>query len=89
MVTSFQPAHPGQAISGVTYFMQQTRMLMQAFALPPDDAFDVIKSISQNNNVKVRNVARRIVDCWVGEGPRPDPSASTEFLIALRNDFNP
>jgi ANTAR domain len=65
---------------------QAKGMLMQAFGLCADDAFEVIKLISQNCNVKVRHVAQRIVDDWICHGPRPDYDCAVELLLTVRHD---
>ena len=49
-----------------------------------DEAFELLKSISQGSNVKLNDVARRIVDSWAIDGPRPDREAAAAFLVAIR-----
>jgi hypothetical protein len=65
---------------------QAKGMLMQAFGVCADDAFEVIKTISQNCNVKVRHVAQRIVEDWICHGPRPSYESAVEFLLTVRHD---
>lgn len=60
-------------------------MLMSAFGLTADDAFELMKSLSQNGNLKLREVARAIVDEWQADGPRPDYDTATEFLMSARD----
>jgi hypothetical protein len=40
---------------------------MERFKLTPDRAFDVLTRVSQEGNVKVRELARRVVE--TGENP--------------------
>lgn len=56
-------------------------MLMSAFGLTADDAIELMKSLSQNGNLKLRELARVIVDEWRADGPRPDYDTATEFLL--------
>ncbi|MHA0287111.1 MEDS domain-containing protein [Mycobacterium sp. C3-094] len=60
-------------------------MLMSAFGLTADDAFELMKSLSQNGNLKLREVAHAIVDEWRTDGPRPDYDKTTEFLLRARD----
>ncbi|MEH3141943.1 MAG: MEDS domain-containing protein [Mycobacterium kyogaense] len=60
-------------------------MLMSAFGLTADDAFELMKSLSQNSNLKLREVARAIVDEWRADGPRPDYDTAAEFLLRARD----
>ncbi|WP_111509940.1 MEDS domain-containing protein [Mycobacterium kyogaense] len=60
-------------------------MLMSAFGLTAEDAFELLKSLSQNGNLKLREVARAIVDEWRIDGPRPDYDRTTEFLLRARD----
>jgi hypothetical protein len=62
-------------------------MLMGAFGLSSDHAFELLKTSSQCTNVKVRDVARHIVDRWTVSGPRPDYGEAAEFLVRLREEF--
>jgi hypothetical protein len=62
---------------------QAKGMLMVAFGLSDDHAFDLLKSVSQNNNVKLRTVAAHIVECWTAGGPRREYEDAANFLVAL------
>ena len=62
-------------------------MLMGAFGLDSDQAFELLKTASQSNNVKLRDVARRIVERWTVSGPRPAYREAAEFLATLRHEF--
>ncbi len=68
---------------------QAKGMLMAAFGLSGDHAFELLKTVSQANNVKVRCVAQQIVECWPSGGPRPQYDEATEFLLAVRHRFSP
>jgi hypothetical protein len=59
-------------------------MLMAAFGLTAGDAFELLKSVSQQGNLKLREVARGIVDQWPAVGPRPDYDTAAEFLRRIR-----
>jgi hypothetical protein len=62
-------------------------MLMGAFGLTSDHAFELLKTASQANNVKLRDVARQLVERWTANGPRPDYREAADFLVALRQEF--
>ncbi|MGZ6777853.1 MAG: ANTAR domain-containing protein [Mycobacterium sp.] len=62
---------------------QAKGMLMGAFGLSDDHAFDLLKSVSPTNNVKLRTVAAHIVECWTAGGPRPEYDEAADFLVAL------
>jgi hypothetical protein len=66
---------------------QAKGMLMQTFQLNDDAAFAILKKLSQDNNVVLRDVAARVVSAWLSEGPRPDIDAATEFLIGVRREL--
>lgn len=61
---------------------------MGAVGLSGDHAFELLKSVSQADNVKVRNVAQRIVECWGSEVPRPGYDAAAQFLATVRRRIN-
>lgn len=66
---------------------QAKGMLMQSLAVSADDAFDLMKSLSQDCNVKLRDVARRVVeDCTSGRR-RPDHHLAQHYLESLREDL--
>jgi hypothetical protein len=44
-------------------------MLMAAFGLSTQDALTLLRAVSQANNVKLREVARHIVERWSAAGP--------------------
>ncbi len=67
---------------------QAKGMLMGAFGLSGDHAFALLRSVSQTSNVKVRNVAQHIVECWASGGPRPGYEEAAEFLETVRRRIN-
>jgi GAF domain-containing protein len=50
-----------QALASRTVIGQATGVLMERFGLDPDTAFGVLARVSQQNNVKVRDLARNLV----------------------------
>lgn len=59
-------------------------MMMSAFGLTAEQAFELLKVMSQNNNAKLRDIAEQIVDTWTADGPRPNYDAAVGFLLAVR-----
>lgn len=66
---------------------QAKGMLMGAFGLSAEHAFELLKSVSQANNVKLRRVAQHVVERWASGGPRPDYEDAAEFLVTVRAHF--
>jgi hypothetical protein len=66
---------------------QAKGMLMQSFGLKADDAFNVLKSLSQDCNVKLRDVSRRIVDDCTSDAPRPEYHTAEDYLHFVRRDL--
>mgnify|MGYP000100104107 CR=1 FL=1 len=66
---------------------QAKGMLMQTFGIDADDAFDILRVMSQNCNVKLREVALAIVDTWCDRGPRPDFEAASDLLVDVRESL--
>lgn len=64
---------------------QAKGMLMQTYGLSADDAFDLLRMLSQNSNVRLRWIARCVVESWTRRGPRADFDAASEFLLTLRD----
>ena len=64
-------AEVSTAIAGVTkhraVIEQAKGMLMLALGLHPDDAFDVLRAHSQNNNIKVHDLAERLTSTVLEE----------------------
>lgn len=50
-----------KALGGRTVIGQATGLLMERFDLTPDRAFDLLTRISQNKNLKLRQIAEQIV----------------------------
>lgn len=65
---------------------QAKGMLMQTFGLCADDAFGVLRVLSQNHNVRLRWVAERVVQSWTLRGPRADFQAAADFLLSLTDE---
>lgn len=59
-----------EALSARDVIGQAKGILMERLRIPPDRAFDVLRSSSQQLNIKLREVARRLAE--TGELPRPD-----------------
>ena len=55
------------AIASRTVLGQAQGILMERYKITPERAFEVLRRVSQDSNVKVRDVARRLVD--TGETP--------------------
>ncbi|WP_338703213.1 ANTAR domain-containing protein [Streptomyces sp. Q6] len=47
-------------------------ILVAAFGLGPEDAWETLVSVSQRTNTKLHTVARRLLDSTVGSEPMPD-----------------
>ncbi|OBK76771.1 ANTAR domain-containing protein [Mycobacterium sp. 1274761.0] len=62
---------------------QAKGMLMGAFGLSSDHSFEVLKCLSQSNNIKLREVAHYVVQLWTSRGPRADVDEASAFLVAL------
>ncbi|MDA4110554.1 ANTAR domain-containing response regulator [Mycolicibacterium holsaticum] len=71
-------------LAGQPVIEQAKGMLMQTFGLSSEQAFDVLRVLSQDSNVRLRRVACCVVDYWTRCGPRPDFDAAAEFLQTLR-----
>ena len=55
------------AIASRTVLGQAQGILMERYRLTPEKAFEVLRRVSQDGNVKVRDVAQRLVE--TGETP--------------------
>lgn len=53
--------HLGQALSSRTVTGQATGMLMERFKVTPDVAFRVLTRVSNEENIKLRDLAERLV----------------------------
>lgn len=63
---------------------QAKGMLMQTFGMDADAAFDILRVMSQNCNVKLRALAHLIVETWTRDGPRADFDCASELLLDVR-----
>ncbi|MGV0716611.1 ANTAR domain-containing protein [Mycolicibacterium sp. XJ662] len=71
-------------LAGQPVIEQAKGILMLAFGLTAENAFDVLRMLSQDSNVRLRQVARCVVDSWTRCGPRPGFDAAAGFLKTLR-----
>lgn len=71
-------------LTGLPVIEQAKGMLMQTFSLSGEQAFDLLRVLSQVSNVRVRQVAGCVVEIWTRCGPRPDFDAATDFLVTVR-----
>ena len=55
------------AIASRTLLGQAQGILMERYRLTPEKSFEVLRRVSQDSNVKVRDVAQRLVE--TGETP--------------------
>jgi GAF domain-containing protein len=71
-VTSAQSEEGLRSALGTRTLIGQAQgILMERLKITPDQAFGVLSRLSQESNVKLREVARRLVE--TGEIPRPQP----------------
>jgi hypothetical protein len=81
----------GAAIAGVTEHRasieQAKGMLMLAFGLPSEAAFDVLRSHSQNCNIKVHDLAERLT-AGVTDDARRDVDACKLHLLRVLSDVS-
>jgi AmiR/NasT family two-component response regulator len=52
---------------------QALGIIMAREHCPPDRAFAILRSASQNSNTKLRDIASAVVTSMAGEPPRPSP----------------
>lgn len=79
-----QLAQLREKLAGQPVIEQAKGMLMQTFGISADEAFEILRLLSQNSNVRLRWIARCIVESWMRRGPRPDFDTASEFLLTLR-----
>ncbi len=75
-------------IAGAPTIEQAKGMLMLTFALSDDAAFALLRQLSQDNNVVLREVAERVVAAFLSHGPRPERAAATDFLLGVRDELH-
>lgn len=78
-------SHLRSKLANAPAIEQAKGMLMQAYGLTDDDAFCLLKVMSQQNNAKLRDVAGLLVERWRSDGPRPDRDTATDFLLQIQN----
>jgi anti-anti-sigma regulatory factor len=79
--------HREQQLATLPAIEQAKGMLMQDFGLGPDEAFEVIKQLSQQGNVKVRDVAARLTGRLRGRASESAATAATQVLRALHDQL--
>jgi hypothetical protein len=69
-----------QALDSWGVVSEAKGVLMQAHGCDADTAFDWLRRVSQRNQVKLADVARRLIEEYAGRdgGPPPDPDLSPE-----------
>ncbi|OBB74155.1 ANTAR domain-containing protein [Mycobacterium sp. 852014-52144_SCH5372336] len=73
-----------EKLAGLPVIEQAKGMLMQTFGLSDEQAFDLLRVLSQVSNVRVRQVASCVVEFWTRCGPRPDFDDAADFLVRVR-----
>ena len=79
-----QIAHLHEKLASQPVIEQAKGMLMQTFGMDADGAFDILRAMSQNCNVKLRTLAHFIVETWTRDGPRADFDLASDLLLDLR-----
>ncbi|MCV7435078.1 MEDS domain-containing protein [Mycolicibacterium bacteremicum] len=74
-------------MAGAPAIEQAKGMLMLTFELSDDAAFALLRQLSQDNNVVLREVAERVVAAFLSHGPRPGRDVATEFLRGVRDEL--
>ena len=74
-------------LAGQPVIEQAKGMLMQTFGLSADDAFELLRVLSRNGNVRLRWIARCIVESWTRCGPRADFDAASDSCWRCVTDF--
>ncbi|BBX67519.1 ANTAR domain-containing response regulator [Mycolicibacterium psychrotolerans] len=77
-------AHLHDKLASQPVIEQAKGMLMQTFGMDADGAFDILRAMSQNCNVKLRALAQFIVESWTRDGPRADFDLASDLLLDLR-----
>ncbi|MFI5843493.1 ANTAR domain-containing protein [Catenuloplanes sp. NPDC051500] len=76
-----------QQLASLPAIEQAKGMLMQDFGLDPDEAFEVLKRLSQQGNVKVRDVAARLTGRLRGRASEPATMAAPQVVQALHDQL--
>jgi AmiR/NasT family two-component response regulator len=63
---------------------QAKGMLMQDFGLGDDEAFTILRKLSQETNVKLREIARHVVTALTGTVSGETAQASLGAIVTLR-----
>ena len=80
--TSEDVQHAMEVISASRPTIEQAKgVLMMTYALDADAAFELLRRYSQRENIKVRDVARSVVESWSG-GDLPTGSRATWDSLA-------
>jgi AmiR/NasT family two-component response regulator len=75
-----------EKLAGQPVIEQAKGMLMQTFGLSADEAFGILRVMSQNRNVRLRSIADSVVESGMRRGPRPDFDAACAFLLMLPHE---
>jgi AmiR/NasT family two-component response regulator len=76
--------HREHQLANLPIIEQAKGMLMQDFRLGPDEAFEVIKRLSQESNGKVRDVAAQLTGRFAGQVAQPSAEDVQRMVRALR-----
>ncbi|MFK3984375.1 ANTAR domain-containing protein [Micromonospora sp. NPDC050397] len=72
-----------QQLASLPVIEQAKGMLMRDFGLGPDEAFEVLRNLSQTGNVKLRDVAARVTS-RMGGASEPNTDAAARATHTLR-----
>jgi GAF domain-containing protein len=91
LAAAIHDAHLQRAIRTRTVIGQATGILIERFGVAPDQAFAILRRISQNHNVKVAALAQQLVDTGVlvenGGMPKPAPARPAQPRVAVDADL--
>jgi hypothetical protein len=81
--TSEDVRHAMEVISASRPTIEQAKgVLMMTYALDAEAAFELLRRYSQRENIKVRDVARSVVESWSGGELPTGPRATWDSLAA-------
>jgi hypothetical protein len=78
LAATFKESQLHRALESRTVIGQATGILIERFSLTPDQAFAVMRRVSQNHNTKVHDLARHLVETGVLFDPPSAPTAKDE-----------
>lgn len=79
--------HLRAALASRTVIDQALGIIMAQERCTSAQAFAILRSASQNRNVKLRDIARQIITSVTGEPPQPPPSTSKHLAAAHPGEF--